>query len=308
MNITEKERQTPVVADVDVVVVGGGTAGVVAAIAAARTGASVVLVEHYGTLGGAPTVGRVVHLSNTFVDSDWKQVIAGIPQEIMERVAEFGGLHGRSFQESLFGKDDYHRFVHVDPEIMAMVLNETVDEEGIQCMLHTTYCDAVLEGDRVTGITVQNRAGRQAIMAKVIIDASGEGYVAADSGIPCITDIKNPAIHPSAGLVMRLANCDQEAYMSYVLDPKTHDLPPGFMDWLSNNLGMSKEAIRSNSRLKWFFQTDSQSFDFLEDLERRRKLWENDGYFAYIRKKPSNSKRRLFTTATDEQSDRKVSS
>ncbi len=87
MYITEKERQTPIAADVDVAVVGGGTAGAVAAIAAARTGASVALAEQYGTLGGAPTVGRVVHLSNTFVDKDWKQVIAGIPQEIMERIA-----------------------------------------------------------------------------------------------------------------------------------------------------------------------------------------------------------------------------
>ncbi len=283
MFVTEKERQTPVVVEVDVAVVGGGTAGAIAAIAAARTGASVALVEQYGTLGGAPTVGRVVHLSNTFVDSEWKQVIAGIPQEIMEKVAELGSLHGRSFQESLIGTNDYHRFVHVDPEIVAMVLNETAEEEGIRCLLHTSYCDAIVEGDRVAGIIVQNRAGRQAIMAKVVVDASGEGYVAADAGIPCITDIENPALHPSAGLVMRLANCDQEAYMSYVLDTKTHELAPNFMDWLSNNLGMDKEEILANRRLQWFFRTDSGSFDFLEDLERRRKLWENDGYFAYIR-------------------------
>jgi flavin-dependent dehydrogenase len=75
--ITEPERKTRIVYDVDVAVVGGGTAGAVAAIAAARTGASTVLAEEFGTLGGCPTVGRCAHIGQRFFDDDMRQLIDG---------------------------------------------------------------------------------------------------------------------------------------------------------------------------------------------------------------------------------------
>jgi len=84
--VIEPERRTPVVYDVDVAVVGGGTAGVVATIAAARTGVSVVLIERFGSLGGCPTVGRMACMSNHFVDANLRRIKAGIPLEIIDKL------------------------------------------------------------------------------------------------------------------------------------------------------------------------------------------------------------------------------
>jgi NADPH-dependent 2,4-dienoyl-CoA reductase/sulfur reductase-like enzyme len=80
--LIEPARRTAVLYDVDVVVVGGGTAGSVAAIAAARTGASTVLIERFGSLGGVPTVGKCFHIGNAFLDDQMRQIIDGIPVEI----------------------------------------------------------------------------------------------------------------------------------------------------------------------------------------------------------------------------------
>jgi len=200
-SITEPARATPVVADVDVLVVGGGTAGVSAAVAAAREGARVMLVERYGSLGGLATGGLIVLLL-TLDDGLGRQVIAGLCQEITERLVRAGAaVHpprtdwGRDDPELVRrwaewglvwgGAGAHHRVrysVAYDPEAMRAVLNEVVSEAGVELRLHTWGADALMDGARVRGVAFQSKAGREAVLARVVVDASGDGDVFASAG------------------------------------------------------------------------------------------------------------------------------
>lgn len=125
----EPERKIPVVYDVDVAVVGGGTAGVIAAIAAARTGASTVLVERFGSLGGCPTVGRMASMANRFLDAYLRKTIAGIPLEVLERLVKAGGTPYSTLEEALTGRIGVPYTIPFDPEVLAYVLLEMVEGE-----------------------------------------------------------------------------------------------------------------------------------------------------------------------------------
>ena len=290
--VVEPERRTPVVRDVDVAVVGGGTAGVVAAIAAARTGASTVLVERFGSLGGCPTIGRCAHLANTFVDSRLRTVTTGIPLEILKRLIEAGGGPHPTLEETLIGSDGFPDYILVDPEILAVVLIEMVEEAGVDMMLHTTFCDPIMERNSLKGVLVHNKAGRQAILAKNIIDASGEADVAFSAGAPCITNPEEPWYLNTFGLLMRLGNVDVDTFLEYFLSIEAGKPNPGFTDWLSDHLGLSVDEIRQDRYWRRFIDpqpvggvpiSHPGAKRFTPETQRWfRERWEKDGDFAYI--------------------------
>lgn len=149
-----------VVADVDVVVAGGGPAGLAASAAAAREGADTLLVEATGCLGGQGTSGLVGPFMPTFGTE-------GIYTELCERMDKLGGLK------------DERKF---DAEIMKYVAMLMVEESGARQLLFTMTEDPLVEGDRVTGITIVNKAGRVAVRSKILIDCTGDGDVAAQAG------------------------------------------------------------------------------------------------------------------------------
>jgi glycine/D-amino acid oxidase-like deaminating enzyme len=195
----------------EVLVVGGGTAGVSAAVAAARSGAEVTLVERYGSLGGLATGGLIVLLL-TLDDGRGRPVIGGLCQETTERLCAAGGAFHPPRSE--WGDDDaervrryfrwglvwggsgaHHRVrysVAYDPEVMRQVLNELVLEAEVDLLFHMWGADAVVEGDRVRGVVFQSKAGREAILADVVIDATGDGDVLASAG--CATE--QVTVHP----------------------------------------------------------------------------------------------------------------
>jgi glycine/D-amino acid oxidase-like deaminating enzyme len=195
----------------EVLVVGGGTAGVSAAVAAARSGAEVTPVERYGSLGGLATGGLIVLLL-TLDDGRGRPVIGGLCQETTERLCAAGGAFHPPRSE--WGDDDaervrryfrwglvwggsgaHHRVrysVAYDPEVMRQVLNELVLEAGVDLLFHMWGADAVVEGDRVRGVVFQSKAGREAILADVVIDATGDGDVLASAG--CATE--QVTVHP----------------------------------------------------------------------------------------------------------------
>jgi 2-polyprenyl-6-methoxyphenol hydroxylase-like FAD-dependent oxidoreductase len=199
--IREPERRTPILKRTQVLVVGGGSAGVSAAVAAARAGAEVTLVERYGSLGGLAT-GGLIALLLTLDDGRGRQVIGGLCQELTERMTAAGGAFHPPKEE--WGSDDaelvaeyfrwglvwggsgaHHRVryaVAFDPEVMRQVLAELVQEAGVDLLFHMWAADAIVEGERVRGVSFQSKAGRQAILADVVIDASGDGDVLASAG------------------------------------------------------------------------------------------------------------------------------
>jgi len=197
--IEELPRSTPVRAETEVLVVGGGSAGVSAAVAAARNGADVMLVERLGYLGGLATGGLIILLL-TLDDGRGRQVVGGLCQEVTDRIAKRGAAHfppkaeWGSEDEALVRRDQGwglvwghgpHRVrysVAYDPEEFKFALNQMTEEAKVRLLLHAYACDALIEGDRLTGVTFQSKSGRFAILAKAVIDASGDGDIFTSAG------------------------------------------------------------------------------------------------------------------------------
>ena len=175
--IEERARQTPVVARPDVLVVGGGRAGIAAACAAARTGARTMLVERYGFLGGtltAVTLGGFCGGYGLFGD-ELREVVGGFYRELVER------LRARDAVHSVRRIGKVHT-VPYDPSRLRLVLDETLDAQGVDLLLHTQVVDVVRQGSVVEAVIVANKAGRGAIVPRMVIDCSGDGDVAFLAG------------------------------------------------------------------------------------------------------------------------------
>jgi hypothetical protein len=162
----------------DVLVAGGGPSGICAAIAAARNGARTLLVERYGFLGGTATSASVGPFA-PFHHGD-EQVIKGIPQEIIERLVALGGSTGHLKIDRSYGSGSY--MCWFDREVYKHAAFQLVKEAGAEILLHTWASEALMEGDRLKGLIVQNKSGRQLIPADVVIDTTGDGDVIAASG------------------------------------------------------------------------------------------------------------------------------
>jgi hypothetical protein len=221
--VRETAREINVCREADVVVVGGGPAGVGAAIAAARNGANTVLVERYGHLGGMATGGLVIlipHLS----DGSKKQQIAGICQEMIGRLDSMGAaIHpkyedlGSRNQKLVKYWQDYLFFVVggrlrlsvlVDPEILKCVLNDMMEEAEVTLFLHSWSTNALVEKNEVRGVIFESKSGRQAILSKVVIDTTGDGDIFASAGAPFDSKLDPKARISRLALVFQIANVD----------------------------------------------------------------------------------------------------
>jgi hypothetical protein len=171
-SITEAPRETPVYRETDVVVCGGGVAGCVAAITASRAGAKVLLVERYGYLGGIVTAWPVP-LFYGFGGPE-HQMVSGVAREINDRLRELGGYDD--------GGDWYEGDGIADCELLKWVLLEQLRAAGVELLLHSWVVDTITDGQTVTGVIVENKSGRQALPAKVTVDATGDGDLAPLSG------------------------------------------------------------------------------------------------------------------------------
>lgn len=205
--VLEPAREIPVVREADVVVVGGGPGGFASAVAAARCGARTVLIERYGHLGGMAT-GGLVNIFPNLSDISGKQHIYGLNQEIIDRMKaknaaffpdpkDWGTTDGTVLEyylnanmgwffvrkdPNLGGRQRLLYTAVLDPEVLKAELNDMVEEAGVDLLLHSWGTRPIMDGDTVKGVFFESKSGRQAVLAKVVIDSTGDGDIFVGAG------------------------------------------------------------------------------------------------------------------------------
>lgn len=190
------EKNIPVVGRYDVVVCGGGPAGFIAAIAAARKGASVALVEQYGFLGGMATTSYVAPLS--VFTYKGRKVIGGIPWEFIERLEELGG----GLIEKPLGN------VAFDPELYKLLCQRMVLEAGVKLYLHSYLSGCVCGDGRISQVIIENKSGSQALEAAVFIDCTGDADLAYMAGVPMLDKSGRPLQPMSSYFILNGVDTD----------------------------------------------------------------------------------------------------
>jgi ribulose 1,5-bisphosphate synthetase/thiazole synthase len=191
--VTEPQREIPVFAETDVLVIGGGPSGTTAAIAASRAGADTWLIERYNHLGGLWTGGIVLPLYSTHgIEKNKKQiqVMYGLGNEIWQELRKIGG--------SIYEVDPV-----IDPEAGKYVMERMVVDSGVKILYHTLATSVMMDGNSIKGVYIENKSGRSIILAKVIIDCTGDGDIFHYAG----ENYEN--IKGSIGMVHRLGNIDK---------------------------------------------------------------------------------------------------
>lgn len=200
--IVEPARTLPISREVDVLVVGGGTSGCAAAVAAARAGAKVLLLDRYGFLGGTATAAMVGVFCGVYTcgpDSTHQLLVGGIPHEAMQRLERIGA-----------GYKYRHRF-QVDHEVFKLVLDEWLQEAGVELLLHTVMSEVLIREGVIRGVVVEHKGGREAILARRVIDASGDGDVAALCGAP----FEKSEVMQAPTMVFYMGGVDIERAMAF---------------------------------------------------------------------------------------------
>lgn len=236
--IHEQAKEIEVFDRCDVLVVGAGPAGTAAAVSAARNGAGkVVLLERYGHLGGMATGGQVLFIPH--LSEGKQQMIAGIQQEWLDRLEKMpNGLIGPDRKD--IGSTDpalidkwrkYYGFVcdgwiwygaYVDPEMLKIAMVNMVEDAGVTVYCHAWGSEALMEGNRVIGVTFQSKEGRKAILASKVIDCTGDGDIFASAGCAYEKEYSGDDRSYNVSVVFRLGNVDSEEFRNWKYDPNSH--------------------------------------------------------------------------------------
>lgn len=213
----EPAKKITVKESMDVLVVGAGPAGVSAAINAARKGAKTMLVEQSGDVGGVATTGLMSHWTGG--------TKGGFYEEILDRsadISEIGadmGTHG-----------NYRQLIN--PERLKTVFLEMLQEAGVLLQLYTFASDVIIEDNKIKGIITESKSGREAIFAKVVIDASGDGDIAAKAGVPFYKGREYDGKMQPMTIMLKVAGVDIERVTYVPGFEETYELPQGDLQTL----------------------------------------------------------------------------
>lgn len=266
--ITEPAREIPVLAETDVLVIGGGSAGTAAAIAASRAGAETYLVERYNHLGGLWTGGLVLPLLSTHgLDTarNMRQVMYGIGGEIAQRLID----KGMTIRETNWV---------VDPEAAKYVLEDMIVKSGVKVLFHTWSVNAIMDGNTIKGVFLESKSGRMAILAKVVVDCTGDGDLFHWAGE------QYDVMHYHIGLVHRLGNVDRidTSRPGYTKMPIGNPTPIPSVNWVN-----------------MYGRGDQDALDVINlsqlQLDYRREIWDS---VQKIRETPGHEEVFLLDTAS----------
>ena len=262
----EPARQTPVIGHFDLCVIGGSTTGVFAALAAARAGLRVALVESLGMFGGTATASMVCVWHSVFDTTYETQIAAGIPLELIERLKPLGAVTERE-------KSPEWQFCF-NPAEMAIELDRMVEEAGVRPFLHTRFVAPVVdEPGHVTHAIIEDKTGRRAIAADMFIDASGDADLAHRAQMDCY---KQPHLQPpTACVILQGMGGIYEKdpgfkYADALFDPQYPEaLKPGFA-WGARLPGMDDLNMIAGTRVHGADCSDADQFTQAEMAGRRQ--------------------------------------
>ena len=226
--VREPARDIPVYHSCDVLVVGGGPSGSAAAYAAAKTGADVVLLERYNHLGGLSTGGLVIWIDRM---TDWSghQVIQGFAVDVLDRLpadakagparADWGSRDPALATYWCSRTSAFHGIVSwaptLCPERLKLTTQEMLLEAGVRLVLHSWAALPTVEEGRVSGVLFESKSGRQALRAKVVVDATGDGDMFARAGAEFDSDIDQGDVHHSMNTGFTLGGVDMDRWIDF---------------------------------------------------------------------------------------------
>jgi FAD dependent oxidoreductase len=249
--LTHKEaaREIPVFAETDVLVIGGGPAGTAAAIAASKLGADVMLVERYNHLGGLSTGGLVIWIDRM---TDWsgRQVIAGFASELLDRLPKeacmgpsreiWGARDAATADYWFYRSAAYHGVVTwsptVDPEALKSLSMQMAVDLNVRLVLHSWAVAPILEDNAVRGAIFESKEGRQAVLAKTVVDTTGDADMLVRAGLNCEADIDEQDIHHCMNTAFLFGGVDMERWIAF-----RSKEPDGFSSFMTRG----REGLRS---------------------------------------------------------------
>lgn len=249
--VYEAGRDVPVLTETDVLVVGGGPAGIAAAVASAREGVKTLLVERYGFLGGNITQAMVESIA--WYRHEGTVEAGGIGAEFEREAEEVGGT--RDDSESIGQL--------IDADLFKYAADRMIQKAGVTPLLHCWVVDAIFDGNEMRGVITESKSGRQAILAKIVIDASGDADVAALAGAPYHQAPKDKLMSVTVGF--GLSGVDVEAFRAHVKQK-----PGRIGDWAT------KTAKKENELFSAYFTDVFRDAREAGDIPKDMML---DGYW-----------------------------
>lgn len=210
MKYTEPSKEINIKGQVDVLVIGGGPAGFSAAVSAAREGADTMLIEQTGQVGGVATTGLMSHWTG--------DTVGGLYEEILERS---NGIELKC--------DKSYTTVQklIEPETLKICMFEMLAEASVKLQLYTFASDVIMEGNKIKGVIVESKSGREAIFAKVVIDASGDGDIAAKAGARFYKGREYDGKMQPMTIMFKMGGVDTDLVTYVEGFEETYDLPNG---------------------------------------------------------------------------------
>lgn len=300
--IREAARETKVCRTADVVVVGGGPGGIGAALAAARSGADTVLIERYEHLGGMGT-GGLVTIIPAMTDVSGKQVIAGITQEWIKRLdargaadypkREHWGSTDKKLVEYYKNRSPFYATgnkvgysAHIDAEISKCLFQDMMKEANVKTYLHSWGTQPIMEGNKAKGVIFESKSGRQAVLAKVVIDSTGDGDLLPYAGAGFETQIPQTMRMANLSFSYWIDNVNLQKYENYKkanakeLGEKLQALRKlgGTGGFLTSNLKNQENVVWCFPRYPNKSQYDVEELTRVEFLGRKEMMITHDFY------------------------------